>query len=69
MNPYFQVIIWAAGIVLLFVVLIAWNNHKGNILRMIWNGFLTISAEKIVPVFVLMILHGTIWIWTVFSCG
>ena len=28
MNPYFQVIIWAAGIVLLFVVLIAWNNHK-----------------------------------------
>ncbi len=28
MNPYLTVILWAAGIVLLFAILMAWNNHK-----------------------------------------
>lgn len=86
MNPYFQVIIWAAGIVLLFVVLIAWNNHKWkkiqrNRIRRIFGKvpereYSPDDLERIshyfrrkkVPIFVLMILHGTIWIWTVFSC-
>ena len=28
MHPYLQVILWAAGIVVLFIILMAWNNHK-----------------------------------------
>ena len=28
MNPYLQVILWAVGIVVLFIVMMAWNNHK-----------------------------------------
>ena len=28
MNPYLQVILWAVGIVVLFIILMAWNNHK-----------------------------------------
>ena len=28
MNPYLQVILWAVGIVVLFIVMMAWNNYK-----------------------------------------
>ena len=28
MNPYLQVLLWAVGIVGLFIVMMAWNNHK-----------------------------------------
>lgn len=33
MNPYLQVILWAVGIVVLFIVMMAWNNHKWKKLR------------------------------------
>ena len=28
MDPYLSVILWTAGIILLFILLMAWNNHK-----------------------------------------
>ncbi len=43
MHPYLQVILWAAGIVVLFIILMAWNNHKWkkaqkNRIKKIWKN-------------------------------